>query len=230
MNRSRRRSNSLSSIRSLRQRGASAHPASPPVPRPARPWRGRSDADRAPRRRGYRNPWSKRRSRGRIRNEQPVQGGDEDGALDRELEPALLHQIIEDRANPQPLPDSAEQQRSADPLGGDRQRALGILVERIDQQHLIGELGARGKERSERAGGGQLVGAAEIGDHPLAHGRAVAPVLDDLHVAAPAGPLEAEEHGPSLSSTTKSNSPPNIKRKYCANVALHFGKTHHRPQ
>jgi hypothetical protein len=35
---------------------------------------------------------------------------------------------------------------------------------------------ARGDERR----GGQLVGAAEIGDHPLAHGRAVARVLDDL--------------------------------------------------
>jgi hypothetical protein len=134
-----------------------------------------------------------------------MQGGDEDGALDRELEPALLHQIIEDRGNPQPLPDSAEQQRSADPLGGDRQRALGILVERIDE-HLIGELCARGDERRERAGGGQLVGAAEIGDHPLAHGGAVARVLDDLHVAALAGLLEAEEHGPSLSSTTESDS------------------------
>ena len=52
-------------------------------------------------------------------------------------------------------------------------------------------------------------------DHPLgsfqvgigvAHGRAVARVLDDLHVAALAGPLEAEEHGPSLSSTTESDS------------------------
>ena len=117
------------------------------------------------------------------------------GALDRKLERALVQQIIEDRANPQPIPDPAEQQGSADPSGGDRQRAF-VLVERMDQQHLIGELRARGDERSERAGGGQLVGAAEIGDHPLADGRAVAPVLDDLYVAALAGLLEAEEHGP----------------------------------
>jgi hypothetical protein len=34
------------------------------------------------------------------------------------------------------------------------------------------------------AGGDQFVGAAEIGDHPLAHRRAVALVFDDLHVAA----------------------------------------------
>ena len=158
-----------------------------------------------------------------------MQGGDEHGALDRELECALLQQADQDVGDAEPLPDFAKQQRAADPLGGDRQRALGVLVERIDQQHLIGELGARGNERSERAGGGQLVGAAEIGDHPLAHGRAVARVLDDLHIAALAGPLEAEEHGPSLSSTTEFDSPPDIKRKNCANVALHFAKTAHRP-
>src|SRR6202022_2019845 len=164
------------------------------------------------------------------RNEQPMQGGDEDGALDRKLECALLQQADQDVGDAEPLPDSAKQQGSADPLGGDRQRALGIFVERIDQQHLIGELGARGNERSERAGGGQLVGAAEIGDHPLAPGAPAPPVLDNLHVAALAGPLEAEEHGPSLSSTTESDSKPNIKRKNRANVALHFEKTAHRPQ
>ena len=134
-----------------------------------------------------------------------MQHGDEDGVLDRKLECALLQQADQDVGDAEPLPDLAKQQGSADPLGGDRQRALGILVERIDQQHLIGELVARGNERSQRAGGGQLVGAAEIGDHPLAHGRAVARVLDDLHIAALAGPFEAEEHGPSLSSTTESN-------------------------
>src|SRR5208337_4795132 len=63
------------------------------------------------------------------RDEQAMQSGDEHGALDRKLEPALLQQTIEDRANPQPLPDPPEQQGSADPLGGDRQRAFGVLVE-----------------------------------------------------------------------------------------------------
>ena len=164
------------------------------------------------------------------RNEQTMQGGDEDGALDRELERPLHEQVGQHGVDPEPLPDPSEQQRPADPLGGDRQRALGVLVERVDQQHLIGELGARGNERSERAGGGQFVGPADIGDHLLAHGRAVALVLDDLHVAALAGLLEAEEHGPSLSSTTESDSPPKIKHKNCANVALHFAKTAHRPQ
>ena len=35
--------------------------------------------------------------------------------------------------------------------------------------------------------------------------------------------------GPSYLSTTESNSPPNIKRKNCANVALHFAKTRSPP-
>ena len=71
------------------------------------------------------------------------------------------------------------------------------MIERADEQHLVGELGARGDEGSERTGGGQFVGAAEIGDDFLAHSGAVSLVLDDLHVAAFAGLLEAEEHGPS---------------------------------
>jgi hypothetical protein len=62
------------------------------------------------------------------------------------------------------------------------------MIERADEQHLVGELGA---------GGGQFVDAAEIGDHRLAHGRPFALVLDDLHIAAVAGLLKAEEHGPS---------------------------------
>jgi hypothetical protein len=80
-------------------------------------------------------------------------------------------------------------------LARDRQRTLGVLVERVDEQDLIGELGARGKKRGKRAGGGQVVGAAEIGDDGLALARAFAFVLDDLDVAAVARLLETEEHG-----------------------------------
>ena len=40
------------------------------------------------------------------------------------------------------------------------------------------------------------------------------PVLDDLHLTALAGLLEAEEHGAlTQPSTTESDSPPKIKRK-----------------
>jgi hypothetical protein len=128
-------------------------------------------------------------------DEQPMQRGDKHGALDRKLERAILQQIVENRANPLPLPDSVEQHRPADPLRRNRQRPFGALIERADQQDLVGEPGPRGDERGERAGGGQFVGAAEIGDHSLADGGAVAPVLDDLDVTALAGRLEAEEHG-----------------------------------
>ena len=131
----------------------------------------------------------------RTRDDEAAQRGDEHGALDRKPERAILEQIVEDRAGPQPLPDPTEQHRPADPLRGHRQRAVRVLVERGDEQHLVGELGARGDEGSKRAGAGQFVGAAEIGDHPLADGGAVALVLDDLHVTALAGGLEAEEHG-----------------------------------
>ncbi len=158
-----------------------------------------------------------------------MQRGDEYGTLDRELERAILQEIVEDSADPQPLPDFAEQRRAADPLRRRRQRAVRVLVERGDEQHLVGELGARGEERSERAGSGQFVGAAEVGDHPLADGGAVALVLDDLHVAALAGGLEAEEHGRSRSSTTESESLPEIKPKNDPDAALHFEKIAHRP-
>jgi hypothetical protein len=124
-----------------------------------------------------------------------MQRGDERRPLDRKLERALLQQVGQDVGDAEPLPNPAEQQRPADSLARDRQRTLGVLVERVDEQDLIGKLGARGKKRGERAGGGQVVGAAEIGDHPLTHGGAFAFVLDDLDVAAVARLLEAEEHG-----------------------------------
>ena len=46
-----------------------------------------------------------------------MQRGDEDGALDRKLEGALLEQVAQDVGDAEPLPDPAEQQRPADPLG-----------------------------------------------------------------------------------------------------------------
>jgi hypothetical protein len=53
----------------------------------------------------------------RSGNKQPMQRGDEDGALDRKLEGALLEQVAQDVGDAEPLPDPAEQQRPADPLG-----------------------------------------------------------------------------------------------------------------
>src|SRR5271169_5156456 len=120
VNRSRRRSNSLSSIRSLTQRGASG-PIRLLLQFLAQPGHGAVEVMQIePLGAGdivvlHPRPTVAIRSR----NEQPMQRGDEHGALDRKLERALVQQIIEDRANPQPIPDPAEQQGSADPSGGD---------------------------------------------------------------------------------------------------------------
>ena len=124
-----------------------------------------------------------------------MQGGDEDGALHRKFEGAILQQIAQNIGDAEPVPYFAEQQRSADALGRDRQRPVGVFVERVDEKHLIGELGSRGKQRGQCAGGDEFVGAAEIGDDGLAHGTIDALVLDDLNIGAFAGLLDAEEHG-----------------------------------
>ena len=71
-----------------------------------------------------------------------MQRGDERRPLDRKLERALLEQLARMASIPsrsQILPNSS---RSANPFGRDRQRAFVVLVERVDQQDLIGELGA----------------------------------------------------------------------------------------
>ncbi len=123
-----------------------------------------------------------------------MQCGNKNGALDSEFEAAILQQLREDVADPEPLPDFAEQQRPADALGLSRHRPFGVRIKRVDEEHLIGELGAGSKQRGQGAGSRKLVGAAEIGDDGLAHGGTFALVLDDLHVAAFAGFFDAEEH------------------------------------
>ena len=66
----------------------------------------------------------------------------------------------------------------------DRQRPVGVFVQRVDEKHLIGELGSRGKQRSQCARGGEFVRTAEIGDDGLAHGTIDALVLDNLNISA----------------------------------------------
>ena len=126
-----------------------------------------------------------------------MQRGDEDSALDRKFECTMLQQLLEHRGDAEPVPDAAEQQRSADALGRNRQRSVGVLVERADEQHLVSELGAGRKQRGKCAGRDEIVGAPEIGDDGLAHGTINALVLDHLDISAIAGLLDAEEHGAS---------------------------------
>ena len=62
----------------------------------------------------------------------------------------VLEQLGEHGGDVEPFPDPAEQQRSTDALGRDRQRSVGVRVERVDEQHLISELGA-GRKRAQAA-------------------------------------------------------------------------------
>ena len=166
----------------------------------------------------------------RARDQQAVQRGDEHGALDRKPEPALLQQIIENHADPQSLPDSAKQHRPADPLRRNRQCRSSVLVERADEQHLIGELCARSDQRGECSGGGQFIGAAEIGDDLLADGCSIALVLDDLHVAALAGLLQAEEHGGSPIEHHGIRVDPNHQAQKLGGCGTTFCENHPSPQ
>ena len=162
----------------------------------------------------------------RSGNEKSVQSANEDSALDRELERAVLQQITEHVGDAEPFPDPAEQQRSADTFGGNGQRSVGVLVERVDEQHLVSELGAGGEQRGESAGGDEIVGAPHIGDDGLAHRAVDALVLDHLDVGAAAGLLDAEEHDAlPKHSITESDSGSTIKPIIYANVAPRFEKT-----
>ena len=84
----------------------------------------------------------------RARCEYPMQGGNEDGALHRKFEGAVLQQIAQNIGDAEPIPYFVKQQRPANALCRDRQRPVGVFVQRVDEKHLIGELGSRGKQRS----------------------------------------------------------------------------------
>jgi hypothetical protein len=128
-----------------------------------------------------------------TRDKQAVQGGNEDGALNRKAKAAPGQQPGQHLADAEFLPKTAKQQWPADPLGIERQAAV-VGFQRLQQQHLIGEPGTRGDEASQGAGGDQRLGAAEIGDHRLPDAAGNASVLDDLEIAAPARLLDPEEH------------------------------------
>ena len=73
-------------------------------------------------------------------------------------------------------------------------RTVTVFVEGADEQHLIGQFSATGKERGQGAGGNEIVGATEIGNDRLLY-RAINPVVFDyLHVGARSGLFDTEEH------------------------------------
>jgi hypothetical protein len=104
-----------------------------------------------------------------------VQDGDEHRALDREVEAAATQQVGEDRGNPQPLPQPAEQQRAAD---ADTREAPGLHVG--EDHRPLAVAGERGDQPIELAAGQQHVLAPEGADDLLAHPPAVADALDKI--------------------------------------------------
>ena len=98
----------------------------------------------------------------RARCEYPMQGGNEDGALHRKFEGAVLQQIAQNIGDAEPIPYFVKQQRPANALCRDRQRPVGVFVQRVDEKHLIGELGSRGKQRSQRSMTGSSVATSAV--------------------------------------------------------------------
>jgi hypothetical protein len=64
-----------------------------------------------------------------------------------------------------------------------------------EKHDLLAEAGARGQQRGEAPADCEFVDTPEGGDDVLAHGPALALVLDNLEVAARARLLQAKEHG-----------------------------------
>ena len=84
----------------------------------------------------------------RSRDEQPVQGGREHGALDGKLEGAVLEHLSQNIGDTALLPQPAKQQRSADALGGHGESAVFVLIAGIEEHDLMAELGARGEQEA----------------------------------------------------------------------------------
>ena len=125
--------------------------------------------------------------------EEPVQDGEEDGPLERELEPPSLEELPEDRPTAGGLPEPLEDQGRTDVADGDGgEAAVGVLG---DQQDRLGQPGAGGEQGVELAALLELVEPPECSDDALAGAAALPAVLDHLEVGAWAGGLGAEEHG-----------------------------------
>ena len=127
----------------------------------------------------------------RARGAEPMQDGEEHGALEIEAEAAPAQGGAQRGAAagevPEPLEDQAGAEVEADGIG---------VVGGAEHGRLLGELGAVGEQAFEGAGAGEAVVAAEVGDDALADLGAHAEGLDDLQIGMLAVGFEAEEHGP----------------------------------
>ena len=132
--------------------------------------------------------------RGAVRaaGKQPMQNGEEQRALQREIMLARAGQRLDHAAATGLLPQALEYQGGPDPSRRARRRfAVG---DGAHDDGLVGEARARAQQPLQLPALAQIFEAAERGDDLLAHRPVLATVLDDLEVGATAGGLFAEKH------------------------------------
>ena len=118
-----------------------------------------------------------------------MQHADEHRPLEGELEAAAIQEVVHDLAQTQPLPQSPEQQRTADPHTGQTPRPD------VGKHHRpLAMARQRGNQPVELAAGVQDVLAAERADRALAHPLSLADALDEVEIAVPTGDFLADEH------------------------------------
>jgi len=155
----------------------------------------------------------------RARDHQPVEHGQEAGALEREAEAALGGQILDHRPAAGLLPEPFEGERRADPVGGQR-RCAALIEQREDHRALCHARGRAG-QAIEVAVRLDVLLAAEVLDDPLLGTTPFAHALDQVEVPVGADLLfthvhAVKQHTKRIKSQSKSKFP----RNYLAAHAL----------
>jgi hypothetical protein len=197
LNRSRRCSNSRSSMMSLTQRGASVPSAAllaQPRHRPVEVMELQAvrAGDGVVRHPFLAGPVG-------AGDEEAVQHRDEDGALDGELEAAVGEQRLDHRPATGLLPQPAEQQRRTNPpadhtLGG-------AAVDLRQKERPLGIAGDRRRQPFQPTRGQHRVLAPEVLDDPLLGPAGLADALDQVEVGVAVDRLLAHEHAAISSSS-----------------------------
>jgi hypothetical protein len=122
-----------------------------------------------------------------------VQDGEEDGALDGELEAAVSQEFTEDVAAAGLVPEAFKDQGRAEAARGD-DRDLAIVVSG-EQEELLAKASAGGEEGVELTGVLEVIEATQGAKDALLGPAAIPEVFDELEVAAGSGGFDAKEHG-----------------------------------
>ena len=139
----------------------------------------------------------------RTRGHQPVQHGDEHGALDVEFEAAPGQVVLHHRGAAGLLPEPPEQERRADAV--DRKRRVAAL-DRLQDDGALGEAADGGGEAIQGAGGEDRLLAAEIADDALLRAAVLADGLHEVEVGVALDALLADEHEVSIGAPSQSAS------------------------